>query len=72
MNEQTEENNEPAPKHKRSGWWTLLKVVLILLFLVLALVGGTYAGYVVLGKQDPGDMLKWETWRHVYDLVFAP
>jgi hypothetical protein len=29
-------------------------------------------GYVVLGKKEFSDVLLWSTWKHVYDLVFAP
>ncbi|WP_410770634.1 DNA-directed RNA polymerase subunit beta [Fontibacillus sp. BL9] len=65
------EENSPAVK-KRSGWITLLRIVLVLLFLVLALVGGTAVGFVVLGKQDISGVFEWSTWRHVFDLVFAP
>lgn len=65
------EENSPAVA-KRSGWITLLRIVLVLLFLVVALVGGTLVGYVVLGKQEIGGVWQWETWRHVFDLVFAP
>ncbi|RCX19108.1 DNA-directed RNA polymerase subunit beta [Fontibacillus phaseoli] len=65
------EENSPAVK-KRSGWITLLRIVLVLLFLVIALVGGTAVGFVVLGKQDIGGVFEWSTWQHVFDLVFAP
>jgi len=66
----TDKNN---PEVKRRAWWVpLLKIVLILLFFAVALIGGAIAGYVVLGKQDIHDVLNWSTWRHVFDLVFAP
>ncbi|WP_422661564.1 DNA-directed RNA polymerase subunit beta [Paenibacillus sp. EC2-1] len=42
------------------------------IFLLLALVGGMVVGYVVLGKQDIGEAFQWSTWKHVFDLVFAP
>ncbi|WP_170307946.1 DNA-directed RNA polymerase subunit beta [Paenibacillus dakarensis] len=42
------------------------------IFLLLALVGGMVVGYVVLGKQDIGEAFKWSTWKHVFDLIFAP
>ncbi|MNC77799.1 DNA-directed RNA polymerase subunit beta [compost metagenome] len=56
----------------RSGWKVLLRLVLVLLILVIALVGGMIVGYTVLGKQDMSDVLQWSTWQHVFDLVFAP
>ncbi|MBA9085746.1 DNA-directed RNA polymerase subunit beta [compost metagenome] len=57
---------------RRSGWKVLLRLVLVLLLLVIALVGGMIVGYTVFGKQDMNDVLQWSTWRHVFDLVFAP
>ncbi|MNI74656.1 DNA-directed RNA polymerase subunit beta [compost metagenome] len=57
---------------RRSGWKVLLRLVLVLLLLVIALVGGMIVGYTVFGKQDMSDALQWSTWRHVFDLVFAP
>ncbi|MCM3040967.1 DNA-directed RNA polymerase subunit beta [Paenibacillus motobuensis] len=65
------EKNNPEVKHR--AWWIVpLRIVLILLFFAAALIGGAIAGYVVLGKQDIHDVLDWSTWRHVFDLVFAP
>lgn len=66
----TQENTPSAVK--RSGWITVLRIFLILLFLIVALIGGAAVGYVVLGKQDMSGILQWNTWRHVFDLVFAP
>ncbi|GGF96193.1 DNA-directed RNA polymerase subunit beta [Paenibacillus aceti] len=66
------EKNNPEVVKKRPWWGVLLRIVLILLFLAAALIGGAIAGYVVLGKQDIHDVLDWSTWRHVFDLVFAP
>ncbi|MEF2968045.1 DNA-directed RNA polymerase subunit beta [Paenibacillus sp. M1] len=57
---------------RRSGWITLLRIVLIVLFLAIALICGTAVGYVVLGKQDISGVWQWSTWKHVFDLVFAP
>ncbi|WP_020619497.1 DNA-directed RNA polymerase subunit beta [Paenibacillus daejeonensis] len=49
--------------------WILRKSIVPLL-LVLALVGGAFLGYVLLGEGDSSDVWKWETWRHLYDLIF--
>ncbi|MCM3701008.1 DNA-directed RNA polymerase subunit beta [Paenibacillus macerans] len=64
------EESRPAPK--RAAWIVILRIVFILLFLIVALVGGAVVGYVVFGKQDASDIWQWATWRHVFDLVFAP
>ncbi|WP_339318557.1 DNA-directed RNA polymerase subunit beta [Paenibacillus sp. FSL R10-2734] len=68
--------NKPEDKKetKRRGVskWTLIQWVLIPLLLIAALGGGLAVGYVVLGKKEFSDVLQWSTWKHVYDLVFAP
>ena len=40
--------------------------------LIGAVAGGMVFGYVVLGKQDLAEAFQWSTWKHVFDLVFAP
>ncbi|AKG36589.1 DNA-directed RNA polymerase subunit beta [Paenibacillus durus] len=68
--EQLTEDNVPI-KRKRSKW-TVVRWFLIPLLLLLALGGGLAVGYVVLGKKELSDVFHWSTWKHVYDLVFAP
>lgn len=36
-----------------------------------ALEAGLAIGYVYIGKQSASDIFNLETWRHVYDLIFA-
>ncbi|MBY3619194.1 DNA-directed RNA polymerase subunit beta [Acinetobacter sp. CUI P1] len=69
-----EDKKEDKKEKKRDGVskWTLIQWILIPLLLVAALGGGLIVGYVVLGKKEFSDVLQWSTWRHVYDLVFAP
>jgi len=68
--EQTEDKKE-LPR-KRVSKWAITQWFLIPLLLVAALGGGLVVGYVVLGKSEFSDVLEWSTWKHVYDLVFAP
>lgn len=71
--EQKEQKENKVKKgRKKSGWWVVLRVACIFLFLILALFGGAVAGFVVLGKQDISHVWDLNTWKHVYDLVFAP
>ena len=63
-------NRRPAGKSRRK----FFKAVRLILFPILCLLGiyiGLHIGYVQLGKGDPDDVLRWETWKHMYDLVFA-
>ncbi|WP_375104212.1 DNA-directed RNA polymerase subunit beta [Paenibacillus sp. RS8] len=70
----SEDKPEAKKETKQRGLskWTLIQWILIPLLLVAALGGGLVVGYVVLGKKEFSDVLQWSTWRHVYDLVFAP
>ncbi|WP_449599077.1 DNA-directed RNA polymerase subunit beta [Paenibacillus sp. Marseille-Q9583] len=70
----SEDKPEDKKESKRRGLskWTLIQWILIPLLLVAALGGGLVVGYVVLGKKEFSDVLQWSTWKHVYDLVFAP
>lgn len=70
----SEDKPEQKKEPKRQGVskWKLIQWVLIPLLLVAALGGGLAVGYVVLGKKEFSDVLQWSTWKHVYDLVFAP
>jgi len=67
--EKEEPEYKPLPLVVRMLLWVLRKSIVPIL-LVLALVGGAFIGYVLLGEGDRADVWKWETWRHLYDLIF--
>ncbi|MBM7566505.1 DNA-directed RNA polymerase subunit beta [Paenibacillus sacheonensis] len=50
--------------------WTLLKSIVPVLC-VLAVIGGMYIGYAVLGKRPGSEIFELDTWKHMYDLIFA-
>ncbi|WP_445993902.1 DNA-directed RNA polymerase subunit beta [Paenibacillus medicaginis] len=52
--------------------WRIARHFVIPLLLVISLLGGMIAGYVVVGKHSLEDVFNMATWRHVFDLVFAP
>ncbi|WP_150270563.1 DNA-directed RNA polymerase subunit beta [Paenibacillus tepidiphilus] len=66
------EESRPAVKKRRVSTWSIIQWFLIPLLLIAALGCGLTAGYVVLGKRELTEVLQWSTWKHVYDLVFAP
>ncbi|UQZ33870.1 DNA-directed RNA polymerase subunit beta [Paenibacillus sp. PK3_47] len=72
INRPEEEEQQPPVRQRRTSRWTMIQWFLIPLLLIAALGGGLVAGYVILGKKELGDVLMWSTWKHVYDLVFAP
>ncbi|HEX7058115.1 MAG TPA: DNA-directed RNA polymerase subunit beta [Bacilli bacterium] len=67
-------------ERKKSGrplptWAIILikvsKAIWVPLLCILALYAGLVIGYSYLGGQNPADVLKPSTWKHLYDLVFA-
>lgn len=46
-----------------------LRIIVVLLFAMIALVAGLMVGYGVIGDGTPLDALKTETWRHIIDIV---
>lgn len=71
VNKPEEQHQQPVRRRGISAW-TIIQWFLIPLLLVAALGGGLVVGYVILGKKEFSDVLLWSTWKHVYDLVFAP
>ncbi|MEC0092558.1 hypothetical protein PMSD_08835 [Paenibacillus macquariensis subsp. defensor] len=65
------EERKPTQKSPTPRWRIVLRFM-IPLFLLLALVGGMMVGYVVMGKRSMSEVFIWDTWKHVFDLVFAP
>ncbi|MDF2935332.1 MAG: hypothetical protein K0Q90_705 [Paenibacillaceae bacterium] len=57
------------------GWrrygWPVLRHTIVPFVCVLALFAGMSAGYVVLGDKPFSDVLEWNTWKHMIDLIFA-
>jgi len=67
-----DEQSEVPVRRKRTFGRRMLRFTLFLLFFALCLAGGMVFGYVYMGKQEWQEALRPETWRHVFDLVFAP
>ncbi|WP_151733735.1 DNA-directed RNA polymerase subunit beta [Paenibacillus tengchongensis] len=71
--QEQEPTEAPKPEvRKRRSAWRIIQWFLIPLLLIAALGCGLTAGYVLLGKREFAEVLQWSTWKHVYDLVFAP
>ncbi|WP_342437447.1 DNA-directed RNA polymerase subunit beta [Paenibacillus sp. FSL L8-0436] len=71
-NRKPEKDQRQPVKKRRVSTWAIIQWIMIPLLLVAALASGLVVGYVVLGKKEFSDVLLWSTWKHVYDLVFAP
>ena len=51
--------------------WMSIKLLIIPILCVAALIVGLAIGYVVLGDKPLSDVFDSNTWKHMYDLVFA-
>jgi hypothetical protein len=51
--------------------WMTVKVLIIPVLCLIALIFGMAVGYAVLGGKPVSQVFDWNTWKHMYDLVFA-
>nr|AYQ75712.1 DNA-directed RNA polymerase subunit beta [Cohnella candidum] len=51
--------------------WITFKMLIIPILCVLALILGAAVGYAVLGGKPVSEVFQVDTWKHMYDLVFA-
>lgn len=60
------------PKRRKTSGWKIALRIMVPVIMLLALAGGMVIGYVVIGGRSIGEAFQWSTWKHVFDLVFAP
>lgn len=46
-----------------------IRIILVAAFFCVAVVAGAMFGYGILGDGAPMDVLKKDTWEHIFDLV---
>ena len=49
----------------------LVKWLIILFSFFAAVVAGTMVGFGLIGGEDWKLVLEWDTWKHIYNLVFG-
>ncbi|MDF2669105.1 MAG: DNA-directed polymerase subunit beta [Paenibacillus sp.] len=49
----------------------IMRILLVPFLCVAALIGGVVIGYVYMGGRDSADVWDIETWKHLFELVFA-
>ncbi|WP_166243575.1 DNA-directed RNA polymerase subunit beta [Paenibacillus turpanensis] len=50
----------------------ILRVLAVPLLCLICFIVGLSIGFVTIGGGEAGDVFRWGTWKHLYDLVFAP
>lgn len=68
--EKAKQDKKEKAHKKRIPWWAM--ILLWIIIGCIALILGAVAGYGFLGDGEPLDALKYETWKHVIDLVKKP
>lgn len=46
-----------------------LRIIIVAVLFIIAAVIGIIFGYSVIGEGNAGDALKWETWKHILDIM---
>lgn len=74
----TDKQAPKPPKRKRSVffWWTryvwpVARHLIIPAVCLLVLFAGMAAGYTVLGGGSLSEVWELDTWKHMFDLIFA-
>ncbi|QDX91612.1 DNA-directed RNA polymerase subunit beta [Brevibacillus laterosporus] len=62
---------EVRPKNGRSFPKMLAKVTMVPILLFISLVMGLAIGFSVVGKMPLSQAFQYETYKHIYDLMFA-
>ncbi|BFH10814.1 DNA-directed RNA polymerase subunit beta [Paenibacillus melissococcoides] len=72
VTEKTEgQPNGTAKRKSGSSVKWLVRLVIVPLICLLTLIAGLITGYVVVGKGTVAEALNFDTWRHLFQLVFA-
>lgn len=73
--QQTKRETIQKAEPKKRGWVQIrlfpiwLRIILVILLIALAAVLGVMVGYGIIGDGKPSDALKWETWKHIMDIM---
>ncbi|MFL0581088.1 DNA-directed RNA polymerase subunit beta [Solibacillus sp. FSL K6-1781] len=46
-----------------------LRIIIVILLFLVAVIVGLVIGYSVIGDGAAFDVLKWETWQHLLDII---
>ena len=46
-----------------------LRILIVILLFLVAVIVGLVVGYSVIGDGAASDVLKWETWQHLLDII---
>lgn len=68
----TETKKQPGANRRSKPWvLTAAKILVIPFLLFISLVIGLMIGYSVLGDRPVSEVFQFETYKHMYDLIFS-
>jgi hypothetical protein len=67
----TDNGNQSSGRMIARVLWMSIKIMIIPVLCIAALIVGLAVGYVILGNKPLSDVFDANTWKHMYDLVFA-
>ncbi|MFC2948874.1 DNA-directed RNA polymerase subunit beta [Virgibacillus sediminis] len=68
--EQKQEESLASFQRRRRAFPIWLRVIVVILLAAMALIVGLMIGYSVLGDGHPMEILRKDTWQHIYEIVF--
>lgn len=68
-------DQNPRKVQSRPSWarilWIIIKNLFVPVLCIGGLIFGLLIGYTYVGGQPASEVFMIETWKHLYDLVFA-
>lgn len=61
--------NQPVGKVRLRLIPIWLRIIIVILLFLVAVIVGLVIGYSVIGDGAASDVLKWETWQHLLDII---
>ena len=76
MDTKTSKPSKPLKKKKSFRWWRrygwpIVRHMIVPVICILVMFAGMAGGYVILGDKPFSDVWEWNTWKHMFDLIFA-
>lgn len=69
--EQEREEQEQSKRARVNRVRVAFKLLIVPFLLFFSLIIGLLIGYSVMGKMPASDVFNWNTYKHMYDLIFA-
>lgn len=69
--EEQRDEQHSAKRRQKPLAGVIAKLMLIPFLLLLSLIIGLAIGYSVIGKQPVSEVFSLQTYKHMYDLIFA-